>query len=338
MNPIRITVVCFAVALALAGTACDGNGGNGGDADIDTGGDPDVPIDTPVDTSTDPDAEEEPEPFCAESTTPCTPSACHAPPFTLACVAGTITDELGNPIPDQNVVACPQGDSAMCFFGSSDADGFWAVSIPGASADSVAFFFPGAADRVTPFCLYDTLCDGVNHFCDDFRLYPAPTPGTDIPGTVDDPLPSDLRIEASDGAAVILPAGAEIQFGLFTAPRNVALMRFPIEEYVPCFVDPANLPIALYAVHPYDVFSIVPGTHLDKEFMPAALDLPNDSGLTVGTEVDVYVLGGFHPTEAGLHEGEWIQTTTATVNAEGTRIETAPGAGLGYLTWFAIYE
>ena len=35
--------------------------------------------------------------------------------------------------------------------------------------------------------------------------------------------------------------------------------------------------------------------------------------------------------------GEWRSWTTATVSADGSRIQTADGEGIAYLTWFGLY-
>jgi hypothetical protein len=152
---------------------------------------------------------------------------------------------------------------------------------------------------------------------------------------VNTPLTADIRVEADDGAALVLPAGAEV-LPPIEAEQWIALTRFPLEEHQPCFVDPASPPLALYAVTPMDTFVIAPGTMVDPDLRPAALDLPNDSGLDPGDEVAVFIVGGGHAADIDAHEGDWIQATTATVSADGTRIQTAPGDGIGYLTWFGV--
>ena len=88
-----------------------------------------------------------------------------------------------------------------------------------------------------------------------------------------------------------------------------------------------------------DTLFIEPGTMVTPVLRSADLDLPNETGLAAGSVVDVFVLGGAHPQDAGLAEGEWsaVTTATVTVTTEGTRIRTAPGEGLGYFTWFGIY-
>jgi hypothetical protein len=68
---------------------------------------------------------------------------------------------------------------------------------------------------------------------------------------------------------------------MFTEPW-VALTRFPLDEHVPCFLDPSNLPLALYAVTPMDTMVIEPGTHLEPILRTARLDLPNETDLAAG--------------------------------------------------------
>jgi hypothetical protein len=175
------------------------------------------------------------------------------------------------------------------------------------------------------------------HLCNDFRLYPAPTTGTAVPPpTV--VLPAEIRVASTDGTAtLILPAGAEVLLPIDVTDFFLTFSRFPVAEHRPCFIDPANLPLALYVVTPIDSEIIEPGTSPEPVLRNAALDLPNDTGLAAGTVVDVWVVGGAHALDAGLAEGEWRRWTSATVSADGTRIRTATGEGIGYLTWFGIY-
>jgi hypothetical protein len=234
-------------------------------------------------------------------------------------------------------VACTAG---TCYPGNSDENGFFAVPIPATGISDLAIYFPGTP-RHSPFCRWDDLCDGEMRICDPFMLRSAPTSGTEIPSppAPGDPQPTlteDIRIEGDD-AAVILPTGAEIKLPI-GAEYWLALTAYPLDEDTPCFIDPADPPLALYVVTPYDVLVIEPGTRFDPVLFPAALDLPNTTSLPADTVVDVYVLGGVHPDSAGLHEGQWAPLTTATVTSDGTRIQTGPTEGIGYLTWFGVYE
>jgi len=327
--------------LALA-AACNGNGGtpDGGDdrgdgreADVE-----DVPgADADVDASDEPDeatgdGDGEVVPPCAEPSVACLGPACHAAPFAVTCVAGTVSDETGAPLVNQAVALCA---SDRCFFSRSDSTGWFALRMPFPTISEFALYFPSDPPRHTPFCRYAELCDDAVHLCNDFRLYPAPTTGVAVPPS--GALPADLRIEAGDGAAMILPAGAEVLLPIEAVDFFLTFSRFPLAEHVPCFIDPARLPLALWVVTPLDTEIIEPDTSLDPVFLPASLDLPNDTGLAAGTVVDVYVLGGVHALDAGLAEGEWRRGTSATVSADGTRIRTATGDGIGYLTWFGIY-
>jgi hypothetical protein len=336
----------FAWLLAIASWACDGNGGTSdtGDHDADAvrddvavpdteadGENPEADDAGPDDAGPD-DAAPDHAPPCMESSAACVETACHAPPFDPDCVGGTVRDSAGDGIPYQAVALC---GGTHCYFGYADVDGFFGVSVPdGVTLADLALYFPSAQPVLTPFCRYDQLCDGAIHLCDDFRLFPAPTAGTDVGyGT----LAEEKRIVAEDGAMLVFPAGDEVLLPIDAVESWVALSRFPLAEHVPCFVDPANLPLALYAVTPHDTYLIEPGTMTAPVFRPAALDVPNETGLAAGTVVDVYVLGGSHAVDAAMAEGEWRATTTATVSTDGTRIRTAAGEGFGYLTWFALY-
>lgn len=277
---------------------------------------------------------EDAAPPCVEPTAECAETACHAPPFTATCIGGTVRDENGEPLGDQLVSACIGG---RCVSARSRADGWFAIRLPSEPSDSLGMHFPSDPPRLEPFCRFRALCDGPIHVCDDFRLYPAPLSGTPLPPSPppDWPLTEDLRIEAADGAALVLPAGAVamLPVGL---PDYMALTRFPLEENMPCFIDPAHPPLALWAVTPGNAEIIEPGTMIDPVLRPAALDLPNEFGLAPGAAVEVYMVGGGH-TVTGLESGEWAPVATAAVTADGARIRTNPGEGIGDLTWFGIY-
>ena len=158
----------------------------------------------------------------------------------------------------------------------------------------------------------------------------GPGTGTTVPeGT----LPGDLAIEAGDGGILVLPGGSQIEMP-FEAEPWMALTRYPMTDHVPCFLDPSNLPLALYAVTPLAAYVFEPGSTTTT---PAALDLPNDAGLAPDTDVDVRVLGGSYLIHVDLTEGEWTVMAAARVSTDGTRIQTLPGEGIAYLSWFGIY-
>jgi len=277
--------------------------------------------------------------YCMDDAVTCFEGGCHAPPYSETCIGGHVVDSTGAPKQCQMVVACTNG---RCYSGRSDAEGFFTVWIEDDSHPDMSLYFPVPTDRTghhSPFCHYTEFCDGEVHLCDEFVLYEAPTMGEAVPestGPTDpNPLPADVRVEASDGGALVFHAGDEVDLPMFTEPW-VALTRFPLDEHVPCFLDPSNLPLALYAVTPMDTMVIEPGTHLEPILRTARLDLPNETDLAAGTDVGIYVLGGVHPP-AGMAEGEWLRVAGATVTSDGTRIQTADGAGPGYLTWVGVY-
>ena len=337
---VRATLVALAAALAIA--ACGDDSANGRSDAAEANDATDIIADDGADAEPDgleasgedgeADAEDEAdaEPPCMVPGVTCLGDACHAAPYSVSCVGGTVVDETGAPLSDQPVVVCA---GLRCVAGRSDSDGWFAVSVGLSGLYSIGLYFPPSTPRLTPFCSFPDLCDDAVHLCNEFVLYPAPTAGVTVPtGT----LVADLRIEASDGGALVIPAGAEVVLPI-EAEGWLALTRFPLEEHVPCFVDPANLPLALYAVTPSDDLVIEGGSSFDPVLAPAGIDVPNETGLAAGAEVDIYVVGGVHAIEAGMTEGEWRSWAVATVTPDGTRIRTAPGVGIAYLTWFAIY-
>lgn len=314
---------------ALIVLSC-GDGDNGKDAGedaLDVPGEEDATGDAAADAE---DVEEEewtPPPPCVTPDVACTEEPCHAAPFEITCIGGWIRDSEGNPIPGQGMAACAHG---ACYFGHVYEDGWFAVPLPGDPLDHVELSFPGTAPRLRPHCKFGILCDGAVHICHTFVLHDAPTSGTAVPeGT----LTADVQIEAADGAALVLPAGTEVDMPP-EAERWLALSRYPLAEHAPCFVDPADPPVALYAVTPEATYLFEPGT---TTMAPAGLDLPNHAGLAADTDVDVYVLGSTYTTHTDLEAGDWVRFAGARVTSDGSRIQTAPGEGIGYLTWFGVY-
>lgn len=328
-----ILIGVFVVSVAL------GCNGEAQDEEIDTA--VDAVVDVVEET---PDDQGDAATTCNLPETPCmAPDAsCHETTCTGAvspeCVAGFVVDDTGAPLYCQGGVACA---GTRCYPGHSDETGFFAIPIPSGDINVVSLYFAGN-EVLSPFCRYEGLCDGGNRFCEPFVLRSSPTSGTAVPYDSPDPptLTEDIRIEASDTGALILPAGAEVKMGIgiFDSGEDewMALVRYPIDEDVPCFVDPENLPLALYVVWPHDTLVTQADTFTDPVLTNAALDLPNETGLAEGTVVDIYVVGGVHGDYADLDEGEWGPVTTATVTSDG-RIQTHPADGIGYLTWFGVY-
>ncbi len=324
---------------ALAFSACDAKSTPSADTSTqDTLADSldDTPVDVPDDTATDA-SDPVPDPTCHLPDAPCAAPdiACHdtacTPPRNPTCIAGHVVDEAGLPIFCQGVVACTSG---TCYPGNTDETGFFSVPIPASSVSYLGIYFPGSPPRHTPFCRYTDLCDGANRLCDPYVLRLAPSSGTPAPDN--ETLTADITVTADDGAVLTLPAGKDLKLPI-GAGEWMALTRYPIEEDVPCFIDPDDLPVALYVVTPYDTMVIEPGTRFDPVLAPAELDLPNTSSLAANAPVQFYVLGGVHPEPAGLEEGLWGLFATGTVSADGARIRTDPGQGIGYLTWFGVY-
>jgi hypothetical protein len=272
---------------------------------------------------------------CLPSSPVCWSGTCSASALPgVGCVAGAVVDERRQPLGGGVAFVCFGGN---CLRPAVDENGFFSQTIDQGSLE-VAFYWGGfPSQRLTPYCRYESLCSGAFLQCQPFVLYPAPTTGTPVPDTEMEALSEETTIEAEDGARLTVAAGDALLRPLI-AEAWVALTRFPLQEHQPCFIDSANLPLALYAVTPGDSFVVEPeSSYVDLRLRSAALDVPNESGLAPGTVLDVYVLGGPHGAELDLPEGDWRPVTTATVSDDGRRIVTAFGQGISYLTWFGIY-
>ncbi len=279
---------------------------------------------------------------CMLPDVPCVEEACHEPPYHIGCVGSTVVDREGNPVTDQRVTLCGGGvcGGLVCMaVHLTDTVGWFSVPFPpDVDIDSgLGVQFPGR-QFLNPYCRFFDLCDGLVNLCYEFILYPAPTEGTAL--TVDG-LGADLAIESTDGASLVLPEGARLVNSEFYLPEMqwMALSRFPLEEHVPCFLRDQDLPMALYAITPHDSLVLEEGTDvLDESFMHAMLDLPNFEDDPPGTRFDVYIVTGLEATLFDLKLGQWERWTSAVVTPDGGRIQTPPGEGLNYLTWFGIYR
>jgi hypothetical protein len=271
----------------------------------------------------------------------CISEACHSAPYQIDVVSGRALDVDGDPWEGtlSALICVTSSTVSRCLFGEVDAAGEFAVNVSSITdiLEVSVYFTSPEVLPMTPFCRYTELCDGDVRLCGPFALHVAPTAaaGTTVP--VEAALTEELRVEAADGGALIFAAGSEVR------PRIgydwLALTRFDLTADTPCFVDSDNMPAMLYAVTPTDTEIIEPGSMTSPVHVNAGLDLPNDAGLDAGAEVDIYVLGGMHALQIAddFHEGEWRQWATATVSADGSRIQTADGEGIPYLTWFGVY-
>ena len=279
---------------------------------------------------------------CMQPDFPCVEEACHEPPFHIACVGSSVVDNEGNPVLDQQVSLCGGGVCGGLVCGNvflTDATGWFSVPFP-SDVDinnGLSVQFPGR-QWLNPFCRFMDLCDGTVNLCYEFVLYPAPTEGTPV---VVSGIEEDVVIAAPDGASLVLPAGSSVTHIDFYDPdlRWMALARFPLEERVPCFLRDQAAPLVLYAVMPQDSLVLEAGTVvLDESYMYAALDLPNYEDDPPGTEFDVYIVTGREASLFDMRLGQWERWTRAVVTPDGSRLQTPPGEGLNYLTWFGVYR
>lgn len=330
----------------LAASACSslrterdaGDGGPRPDADADADADGDEGGPRPDADATRPDGDGEgpeadvdlgPDDGCLPRDAPCTEVTCHAPLYDVSCVAARVVDETASPVVGVGVVL---STSLGCVSGDTDRTGFAALDTldRGSEVGFVAVHVP-TESWLTPICRLRHPCDGGLRLCPDIVLHRAPADRLPVP---EGPLPAALRVEAEDGAAVVFPEGALVVPSI--SEDRIALTRYPIEEDLPCFVDPGRPPTALYAFKPDDVWSAEPPLTWPPAPRPAALDLPNATGLAPGATVDVYVLEGVRGPEPE-RLGEWRAATSAHVTEDGSRIRTGEDEGLGYMSWIGIY-
>ena len=246
-------------------------------------------------------------------------------------IKGKVVDESGNPIPSLFVQPCTYtADVELCHKATTDADGNWVVNFSPAKPDLVGIHVRFVTNDYTPTaCYWDmeelNLVDNEIVFTEPFVIYGQGESFADI----------DFGIAEStdvDGSGVSFTVAADEWFPGIFEPVSIRIKRFPLEEYVPCFLDAANLPDALYSMTPDWISFSTPGG-IEATF-------ENTEGLAPGASVSFFVLGSLDtqiiPLEGDpvhLHTGDWYGIGAGTVSADGSVITTDPGAGLPGIGW-----
>jgi hypothetical protein len=246
-------------------------------------------------------------------------------------IKGRVVDQDGQPIAGLFVQPCTySADSELCHKANTDADGHWQVNFMPAKSDLDGIHVRFVTEDYTPSaCYWDmaevNLVDNVIDFTEPFVIYDQGPALASIDFGIDVP----THVE---GAGVDFTVAADEWFPGIFEPVDIKIMRFPLDDYVPCFLDDGNLPDALFSMVPDWISFSTPGG------IPATFE--NTEELPAGSKVSFFVLGALDtqitPLEGDatfLHTGDWFNIGTGTVRQDGSVITTDVGAGLPGIGW-----
>ena len=278
-------------------------------------------------------------PLCEPETTACTvPDAIDEEvpvvdlgPDYLKRLEGTVLDADGNPIVDLFVQPCTYvAGEAACHKAKSNSLGEFVLELdPPRQISALHIRF--VTDVFTPLnCHYDLadmpMENNVAVFTEPFVLRAMPEAGVLVPMEVD--VPVEL---AGDGLSVTV--SPDDWLGGVWEDTTVRIMAYPLDLQTPCFIHGDNMPDGLYAMTPDWLGFQVPGG-LEVKF-------DNTAGLAPGDQVDLFVVGGLDtsikPLDGSDHilvgTGAEYPLGTGTVNEDGSKIVSDPGAGMPGLGW-----
>lgn len=250
-------------------------------------------------------------------------------------VRGAVQDGTsGNPLPDARPQACVRvadsSNTLICVRPSTtDETGAFTQSIPFDAQCMAGITFRVSlpqTHRASVYCKAELpeSSPALNVEA-PFVLYPT-EPATELPDLGDPQASRTVRF-ASGLELDLVPGDLYFPSGTYDD-----LAATPVDPTGPglCFLDPAAPVNGLMAFSP----------EVDVTGAPLPVRIPNTTNLAVGTEVELFVLGGLDCTLASgepLPEGVWQSIGRGQVSADGSLIE-APDTGVPCLTWLGYRE
>jgi hypothetical protein len=253
----------------------------------------------------------------------------------LEAVEGRVTDSAGNPVPDTLTTVC---GSRQCNPGVTGTDGRFRVEVGFALALRDYSTLPHGRPNRTNF-YFQLPLDATGPVIEvgDLPMLDLPATGpllvvkTDNAGAPAQSVTSgDVTLEVADGVRVLLDVEDVVE------GENGKLFRaleVP-QERRDTFIDPALGAFALYAFTPFEAGFDVEATGVSAT---ARLSFANRTGLAAGSAVEVLALGTYQYLD-WVKPAAFEPVATASVTADGARIELDPGEGLRYLTWVALRD
>jgi hypothetical protein len=246
-------------------------------------------------------------------------------------IMGKVVDENGEPIPSLFVQPCTYtAQLELCHKATTDEDGNWTVNFSPAKKDLIGIHVRFVTNDYTPTACYWNMED-LNFveneivFTEPFIVFDQGESYADI----------DFGISETtvvEGSGLKFAVEADEWFPGIFEPVSICIERFPLEEYVPCFLDEGDLPDAVFSMTPDWLSFSTPGG-IEATF-------ENTEGLAPGSQVNFFVLGTLDtqiiPLEGDpihLHTGDWHNLGTGTVSDDGSVITTDPGSGLPGIGW-----
>jgi hypothetical protein len=246
-------------------------------------------------------------------------------------IKGKVVDENGAPIPSLFVQPCTYtADVELCHKATTDENGDWTVNFTPAKKGLIGIHVRFVTNEYTPTACYWDMED-LNFveneilFTEPFIIFDQGESYADIDFGIAEPT-------VVEGSGVKFTVEAAEWFPGIFEPVSICIERFPLAEYVPCFLDEGDLPDAVYSMTPDWLSFSTPGG-IEATF-------ENTEELAPGAQVNFFVLGTLDtqiiPLEGEtihLHTGDWHNLGTGTVSEDGSVITTDPGSGLPGIGW-----
>jgi hypothetical protein len=250
----------------------------------------------------------------------------------IATLSGTVVDETGAGVPNAMMQLCVYGDGPeprlKCLIPvDTGCEGEFEIPIgetdrciTGATIRSLV----PQQNTSTAYCHVDlTRASATMELSDPVVLFDTVS-ATEVP-----PLGENNEREAA--RTVVFEDGLEIDFipkewfANQSSDYNLLAVRS---------IDPSATGLCFLSTPVDALYAFSPEGDVTNEGFP--IRFPNAQSLAAGAKVDLYMLGGLdcHTGDGTkIHEGDWEKYGTATVSADGTKIESDDGSGLACTTW-----
>ncbi len=240
-----------------------------------------------------------------------------APAHCVREVTGRVAAAGGAALSGLNITLC----GVVCFGAVTDAAGAFKVDVNARLPNGgYAVFFHGRPNHAS---LFARLPDAPPERFDlgaPIELAPLAAGGAlppdEAPATTVTAGPVSLRVDAGTTWELSFEDLADDAEG-----RKLRYAKVPVDK-APAFAAGASL---VYALGPFDA----------KPSKKVGLTLTDTGGLAAGTPVEIITMGGTS-LELVNTSGLPVVAAKGRVSADGTKIETDAGEGIGVVTWIAV--
>lgn len=303
--------------LAVAATGCDDDGGS--DAGVDAGD-----MDAGAEDAGEPGCDAGSDPFSCEDQTP-DPTCAGS---WIVGLTGTVQDDSGAPVFDAAVQACLRispDDRLVCLFPDrTDAAGRFAIVIP----EDLRCLNRAVTRVLAPGQPYGTTYCPVEFPTDPATIYEVPdpyvlygvTPAAALPPRGDEAM--ERTVMLPDGLAITVAPRALAMSGDYDALGGGRVDASATE----CWAEGETFDGAY-------VFSPEAGVTGGAD-----ISIPNSDGLSPGTEVEMFIVGGletFLLDGTMIEEAELASIGVGMVSSDGSTIDSSMEGRVPYLSWLA---